>query len=415
MSDISTNAERLRTMGKDERLILQDKTNFEMPIDLAEDFITPTELFFIRSNGPESALEIDPASWSLTITGCVDREVTIDLPTLQTMPARSYTAFLECSGNSRNRFGRQGGGKVEGTDWGEGAVGNATWTGVPLRDVLAIAGVRADAVEIVAQGADFEGMQRAIPIDVATNGDVLLAWEMNGQPLLPAHGGPVRMIVPGWGAIASTKWLASLTLIDHPFDGYWNADNYVLYDETGAAIGPVQRMPVKSVIVSPKDGTTIDSSPITVHGFAWSGHGAIASVEYSDDGKIWHTATITRQDGPFSWTAFAFDWSPESGVQRIMSRATDTAGNVQPETATWNRKGYQMNAIRPVTITRSLKCALPSDSRPIRGHSSPTHTPNRQPKLPSCLDWIWLYQSRDRLQPQECLLCRDMNNPSIRQ
>src|SRR5690606_10920933 len=140
--------------------------------------------------------------------------------------------------------------------WGNGAVGNAEWTGVALADVLALVEPTPEAVDVVAQGGDMEGMRRALPLDVARNGDVLLAWAMNGEPLLPVHGAPVRLVVPGWGAIASTKWLVGLELIDRVFDGYWNADNYVLYDESGAPNGPVTRMPVKSLITSPAEGAT---------------------------------------------------------------------------------------------------------------------------------------------------------------
>jgi hypothetical protein len=281
----------------------------------------------------------------LTIAGCVAEPVSFDLAHLQAIPATTYTAFLECSGNSRSRFQA-----VEGTNWGEGAIGNATWTGALLRDVLTLAGPTDSAVDVVAQGADFEGMQRAIPMDLALTGDVLLAWAMNGEPLLPVHGAPVRLIVPGWGAIASTKWLTRLEVIDHEFDGYWNADNYVLYDETGAATGPVQRMPVKSLIVSPSAGASVDAGSVEVRGFAWSGHGGIESVEVSVDGGGWRPAEITAEDGPYAWVAFALEIDLAAGAHTLRSRARDIAGNDQPETAVWNRKGYQMNAILPVEI-----------------------------------------------------------------
>jgi hypothetical protein len=217
-----------------------------------------------------------------------------------------------------------------------------------LRDVLALAQPSTGAVDIVAQGADFDDMQRALPIELATNGDVLLAWAMNGEPLLPVHGAPVRLLVPGWGAIASTKWLTRLEVIDHQFDGYWNADNYVLYDESGAVTGPVQRMPVKSLIISPYSGESVGSEAIEVRGFAWSGHGGISTVEVRVDDGPWRRAAITESAGPYAWAAFALEMELASGSHTVCSRATDAEGNIQPETATWNRKGYQMNAIQPV-------------------------------------------------------------------
>ena len=179
--------------------------------------------------------------------------------------------------------------------------------------------------------------------------DVLLVTGMNGQPLPSAHGGPVRLLVPGWGAIASTKWLVGLEVIDRPFDGFYNADNYVLYDETGAETGRVTRMPVKSLITSPASGATVTAGPQTIAGYAWSGHGGITMVEVNPDGgTTWSTARIVEEAGPLSWVRFEHEWQAESGEVRLQSRATDEAGNTQPEAATWNAKGYQMNAIHDV-------------------------------------------------------------------
>lgn len=142
------------------------------------------------------------------------RELALSLDDLRMLPGRSLTAFLECSGNSRTRFAGTGRKPVSGTPWGNGAVGNAEWTGVALADVLALVEPTPEAVDVVAQGGDMDEMRRALSLDVARNGDVLLAWAMNGEPLLPVHGAPVRLVVPGWGAIASTKWLVGLELID---------------------------------------------------------------------------------------------------------------------------------------------------------------------------------------------------------
>ena len=345
-----TNTAAITDWGKDPRLIPQEKTNLEMPLALADSFHTPTPEFFVRSNGPTLAVVIDPETWRLRIHGCVNQELSLALVDLQAMAPGTMTAFLECSGNSRSRFAGHGS-PVEGTNWGEGAVGNATWTGVPLRDVLNQAGIKPGAIDVVATGGDFDSMQRALPVDVATNGDVMLVWEMNGAPLLPIHGGPVRLIVPGWGAIASTKWVVDLNVINHRFDGYWNADNYVLYDESGAAIGPVTRMPVKSVITTPGENARIPAGSVAIEGFAWSGHGGIDRVEIStDDGAHWEAARIIKEAGPLAWVQFAFTWSASPGDHILQSRAVDREGNVQPTQARWNRKGYQMNAIRSARV-----------------------------------------------------------------
>ena len=340
----------LEMLNKSPRLIPQGSTNYETPLDLLDDLITPIERFFVRSNGPIS-VEIDPDEWRLSISGLVERELALSLADLEALPQRTITAFLECSGNSRSRFPADPA-PVEGTDWGEGAVGNAEWTGVPLREVLDQAVVQKAAVEVVSQGGDFAGMRRGLPIDAALDPNVLLVLEMNGQTLPAHHGGPVRLLVPGWGAIASTKWLVGLEVIDRPFDGFYNVDNYVLYDETGAATAPVTRMPVKSLITSPAAGATISAGPQTIAGFAWSGHGAIARVEISTDGgATWSEAELVAEAGPLSWVRFEHPWKAKPGETRLCSRATDFAGNVQPESAAWNAKGYQMNAIYEVVVS----------------------------------------------------------------
>ncbi|HYP59472.1 MAG TPA: molybdopterin-dependent oxidoreductase, partial [Thermomicrobiales bacterium] len=239
----------LDDLGKDHRLIPQEATNYESPLALLDDFLTPIERFFIRSNGPVS-VDVDRETWRLNVTGLVERELSLSLADLRAMPSRTITAFLECSGNSRSRFPAEPA-KVEGTNWGNGAVGNAEWTGTSLRHVLEQAEVQDGVVEVVSQGGDFARMRRGLPMATAMSSDVLLAWQMNGRDLPAAHGGPVRLLVPGWGAIASTKWIIGLELIDYDFDGYYNADAYVLYDQSGTPTGRVTRMPVKSIITAP--------------------------------------------------------------------------------------------------------------------------------------------------------------------
>ena len=350
MSQQDDGEQVLDVLGKDSRLIPQEATNYESPLALLDTFLTPIERFFIRSNGSVS-VDVDPETWRLNVTGLVERELSFSLADLTAMPSRTITAFLECSGNSRSRFPADPA-KVEGTNWGNGAVGNAEWTGVPLRHVLEQAGVGEGVVEVVSQGGDFARMRRGLPIETALSPDVLLAWKMNGQDLPAAHGGPVRLLVPGWGAIASTKWIIGLELIDSAFDGYYNADAYVLYDQTGTPTGRVTRMPVKSIITSPAPGSNLSAGPQTIAGVAWSGHGGIARVEVSTDGgATWTEARIVQAAGPLSWVRFEHRWRAEPGESRLQSRATDTEGNIQPQQATWNTKGYQMNAIDEVTVT----------------------------------------------------------------
>jgi DMSO/TMAO reductase YedYZ molybdopterin-dependent catalytic subunit len=331
--------------GKDQRLTPYGGNNWGIPIELQDHFLTPTPVFFVRSNGPVP--EIDPESWRLEVGGLVERPLSLSLSDIKALPTVTTTAFLECAGNSRTQFEP----KAEGTPWLNEAISNATWTGTPLHNVLDAAGVKDDAVDVVAQGADFDDMKRGLPIANALDRNTLLVWEMNGEPLTVPHGAPARLIVPGWGGIASTKWLASLTVVDRPFTGFYNANNYVFTTETGAKLNPIREMPPKSFIVSPIAGATVAAGSRPTRGFAWSGFGAIAKVDVSVDGGDWVPATIDQRADRFSWVQFSFDWQAEPGEHQLRSRATDDRELTQPEQPIWNAKGYQMNAIQTVELT----------------------------------------------------------------
>jgi len=337
-------AQDWRTL-KDERLVPYGETNLGTPLELLEDIVVPTELFFVRSN--YRVPTVDPATWRLRIHGLVDRPLELGLADLRALPQRSVVAVIECSGNSRFGFEPA----TPGTPWRHDAVGNAVWTGVGLGDVLALAGPRPESVEVISQGADDPLMRRGLPLRAATEPDTLLALQMNGEDLVAAHGAPARLVVPGWGGIASTKWVTGLELADHRWDGLWNAVEYVLLDESGQETGRVEEMPVKSVIARPARAAEIDPGPATVSGYAWSGHGQVATVEVSvDGGHSYQPATVVERAGPRAWVRWSYAWVAEPGPIRLTARATDTAGRTQPEVAVWNAKGYQMNAIMGVDV-----------------------------------------------------------------
>lgn len=320
--------------------------NFGTPLEQVNELIVPTELFFVRCNGGVPTL--DPETWRLDVGGLVEKPFSLSLADLQALPHRSLVAFMECAGNGRTRFEPL----PEGTPWRNDAVGNALWEGVSLRDVLNLAAVDPRTVEIVSQGADFERMNRGLPLAVANDPDTLVAWSMNGAPLTPEHGAPVRLFVPGWAGIASTKWLTSLTAVDEPWQGYYNVQNYVIFREDGSPVRPVQTMPVKSIVYSPQPEARLSPGRTTISGFAWSGDGAIARVEISTDGgATFADASITHQAGPRSWVRFALEWDAAPGLHRLRSRAFDDAGNAQPDQAEWNLKGYQMNGIFEVPVS----------------------------------------------------------------
>lgn len=339
----------LESLGKSPDLIEHGTTTFETPADLMDQFLTPNDLLFIRSNGPVS-IEVDPETWRLAVTGLVEHELELSLSDLQAMPARTMTSFLECSGNSRGRFAAQGE-QAEGTQWGNGAIGNVEWTGISLRDVLDEAGVQDGVVDIVSTGGDFPEMQRGLPLVNALDPDVMLVWEMNGEALLQPHGGPVRLLVPGWGGIASTKWVISLELIDSPFTGTFNTESYVFIDPDGAVLRPVRQIPAKSVITSPLAGASVTAGAHTIGGFAWSGYAGIDRVEVSIDDGDWQEAAITEEAGPHSWFRFELPWEADAGEHTLLSRATDQIALQQPEDVPFNTKGYLMNAIYEVPVT----------------------------------------------------------------
>jgi DMSO/TMAO reductase YedYZ molybdopterin-dependent catalytic subunit len=346
-----TPQEVLESLGKNSDLIPLGTTNFATPLELVDGLLTPNELFFVRSNGPVS-IDIPVEEWRLTVTGLVDEEMELTFEDLQGMESRTITSFLECSGNSRSRFPDDPE-MVEGTQWPNGGIGNAEWTGVSLLDILELAGIQEGAVDVVSQGGDFAEMQRGLPIEMAFDPNVMVVWQMNGEDLPAPNGGPVRLLVPGWGGIASTKWLVGLEIIDHPFEGTFNTESYIIINPDGTVLRPVREMPVKSVITNPVPDAELSAGEQAISGFAWSGYAGIARVDVSVDGGEWAEASIVEEAGPLSWVRFEYPWTAEAGEHTLRSRATDQIALQQPEAVEWNAKGYQMNAIWEVPVTVS--------------------------------------------------------------
>ena len=339
-------AKDLHAMGKDLRMIPLGGYNFGTPPSLMEGLNTRNDLFFVRTNGPTMTLD-DPANYLMQVVGHVDRPLKLTLNDLRGMTQRTFSAFLECAGDGRSSFQPP----VEGNQWGNNAISNAEWTGVPLREILDAAGVRDGAVDVVSQGGDFEGMQRGLPIDTAMDANTIIALKMNGEDLPAPHGGPARLLVPGWAGIASTKWLLGLTVLDKPFHGDFNVKSYVIIDEMGQAVRPVREMPVKSIITAPSVGASVKAGDVTVAGYAWSGIGGITNVEVStDNGFNWADATVTEEGGPLAWVRFEYAWKATAGGHKLLSRAIDTRGISQPFVQAWNVKGYQYSAIQAVPV-----------------------------------------------------------------
>jgi DMSO/TMAO reductase YedYZ molybdopterin-dependent catalytic subunit len=223
-----------------------------------------------------------------------------------------------------------------------------------LAEVLALAGVQDGAVDVVSQGGDFPEMQRGLPLEVATDPDVMLVWQMNGADLPKPNGGPVRLLVPTWSGIASTKWVVGIEVLDRPFAGPFNSESYVYIDEDGHVLAPVREVWPKSVIALPAPDAALNAGPQQISGFAWSGFAGIAMVEVSTDGReSWSAAEIVEEAGPLSWVRFVAEWDAAPGEAVLASRATDERGLTQPIVDDWNAKGYLMNAVHEVRVTVS--------------------------------------------------------------
>lgn len=340
----------------------RDPDNLESHFSALDGVLTPNESFYVRSHFEAPA--IDAAAWRLRIEGAVDQTVDLSLQDLRAMPARTYTAVLECAGNGRLYLKP----KKEGVQWELGAVGCARWTGVPLATVLDRAGVHASAVDVVLEGADFGTPEksdhpkgkitysRSLPLNTARRPEVLLAYEMNGEPLTRSHGAPVRAVVPGWYAMASVKWLRRIVLVDHRFQGFWQTVDYAFWsarDGQPPEHFPITEIAVKSTIARPAAHDRIPSgTPVRVFGAAWSAGAAIDSVEISvDDGKVWNSATLIDGAHEHAWQRWEFIWNPEkAGRYTLRSRATDADGNTQPAEHDKDHGGYIVHHTLPVAV-----------------------------------------------------------------
>jgi DMSO/TMAO reductase YedYZ molybdopterin-dependent catalytic subunit len=331
------------------KTILENPYNAETPLDRLDGGIVPAADFFVRSHF--AVPEIDRRSWRCTVGGSV-----VDFEALSALPRRRVVVTLECAGNGRTLLRPE----VQGAPWRLGAAGTAEFEGVALSEVLDRAGIDG-AREILFRGAD-EGQvadgrtlafERSLPIEVARDPDVLLAWGMNGAPLAREHGAPVRLLVPGWYGVASVKWLVEVRPLPTPYRGYFQGESYVYRGSTAFPDGtPVTAIRVRSIISSPEDGARVAAGEIEVRGSAWSGSGPIARVEVSANaGETWTEAALKPTAAPHAatgWTAAVRVAGP--GDVEIRARATDQAGNTQPDAPNWNALGYGNNAVQRLTV-----------------------------------------------------------------
>jgi len=336
--------------------------NLEMPFKTVESFITPTKSFYVRTHFPIP--KIDRDAWWLHMEGEVEKPFALNYEELLKLESLTVPVTLECAGNNRHFLEP----KVKGVQWELGAVGTAEWTGVPLSVLLHRAVVRPNAREVVFEGVD-HGMlddpksppgelrySRSIPLEKAQR-DVLLAYRMNGNDVLPEHGFPVRAIVPGWYAMASVKWLQRIIVTDRPFAGYYQTLDYAYWKrrEDTAELSPVTELQVKAEIAKPSQNETVPvNSTMRIHGAAWASDAEIVRVEVSTDGgSTWKEATLLGESKANAWRFWEFNWKTPTalGKQTLVARATDSLGRTQPVHRDPDRGTYMINHLLPIEVT----------------------------------------------------------------
>lgn len=358
------------TKLRDGRIVrTESPLNLEMPFSAMDSFITPTKSFYVRTHFPIPA--IDRSAWWLYVEGEVGKPFSINYEELMTIESVTAPVTLECAGNNRNFLEP----KVKGVQWHLGAVGTAEWRGVPLSVLLDRANLKPNAREVVLEGADVGVLEdpksppgglkfaRSIPLEKARR-DVLLAYKMNGEDLLPEHGFPLRAIVPGWYAMASVKWLQRIIVTDRPFAGYYQTIDYAYWKKTDygywqrgewiAELTPLSEMQVKAEIARPEEGETVPAKTnVRVSGAAWACDAEITKVELSTDGGAkWGDAKLLGEPKSNAWRLWEFDWQTPSqpGKQTLVARGTDSLGRTQPVQRDPDRGTYMINHLLPIEV-----------------------------------------------------------------
>jgi len=359
-----------RIEGKDPGLVvLNDRpVNAETPAHLLDDKITPADRLFVRNNGIPPT-DIDIEAWTLTVDGeSVEKPVTFTLGELKgQFKHYTYQLTLECGGNGRSEFDPP----ARGNQWSTGAVGCPRWTGVRLADVIQAAGLKDDAVYIGYYGADTHisgnpekvPISRGVPVSKAMEEETLIAWQINGEDLPLMNGYPLRLVVGGWPASTSGKWLQRISVRNQVHDGpKMGGYSYRVPCKpvvAGAEVAEedmciIESMPVKSLVTYPRSGVVHKlSNPLQVRGHAWAGDLSVAAVDVSIDfGQTWKPARLEKPTNRLAWQHFAAELEfPQGGYYEVWARATDTSGKAQPMVVPgWNPKGYLNNACHRIAL-----------------------------------------------------------------
>jgi len=340
--------------------------NYETPVAYFNEAYTPNDAFFVRYHLSDIP-EVDAAKWQLKIGGdAAERPVALTLDELKHgFEPVELAAVCQCAGNRRGLSEPH----VPGVEWGYGAMGNAKWRGARLKDVLAKAGVKKEAIEVAFDGADGPAMsgtpdfQKSLPVWKALDENTLIAYEMNGQALPHWNGFPARLIVAGWTGTYWLKHLTEITVLSAPFKNFWMNTAYRIpvgkfpvidrfTSQEGGGTTPITEMVVNSLITSLKPGQKVAAGkPLAVRGIAWDGGYGIRTVEVStDDGKTWTEATLETDLGRFAWRPWRYSFTPKAGSHTVAAKASNRAGASQTFELIWNGAGYHNNVVQRIPI-----------------------------------------------------------------
>lgn len=346
-------------------LLTSRPPQLETPVHYFKELITPNEALFVRWHLANIPISVDLNQWRLKIGGNIAKNLELSMGDLKSKFEKViYTAVIQCSGNGRSFFEP----RVAGGQWKNGAMGNVTWTGVRLKDILNMAGLKAGSADVAFNGLDSPVLPttpdliKSLPVDKAVEDDIMVAYEMNGEPLTMLNGFPARLVVPGWYATYWVKSLSDITVLTKQFDGFWMKGAYRIPDNPCACIPPssapnkttpINRMDTRSVIVEPVEGARLGTNrPVEIMGIAFSGGYSIRDVIVSvDGGKTWKEARLGEDKGKYSWIQWFYSWKPEkAGKYTIMARATNSIGESQPFEILWNPAGFRWNRIEKIEV-----------------------------------------------------------------
>jgi len=363
---LTPNDQVVTAEGKKPLRLLSDRPpNLETPLHYFQADYTPNDVFFVRWHLAGLPTAVDTADFRLTVSGHVKKELALSLRDLRSL-FKPYTlvALAQCAGNTRSFFDP----RVPGGQWKNGGMGNAKWTGVKLKDILEMAGVKAGAREISFNGLDEPPLPsvpdfvKSLRVDHAMDGEVMVAYSMNDEPLPLLNGFPLKLVVPGWYATYWIGMLSEIKVYPDSFKGFWMQKAYLVPkgvrngnehpDTLAKDMTPISKMDVRSVFVAPEpDSLLVKGRSYEIQGLAFDGGDGIVKVEVSpDSGKTWLTARLDRDLGKYSWRRWRFAWTPRTEGKVVFKvKATNAAGETQPPHQ-WNRSGYMRNEIETLEL-----------------------------------------------------------------